>query len=153
MEIWSRQLKITWEAHARRWRVKPVVQRVQSVNWLTRNSGLHLNQLRVNQLRVSRKIPLFSWNTCPFVFSSHVLYIPLLPAEIVRSLLRERAYWEKNPKRGFYNTPTLLERESYPFFERNFCRLLSFPFPLLYSLRGDLYLNTTHTHSKCCECF
>ena len=41
------------------------------------------------------------------------------------------------------------ERESYSFLERNLCSLFSFPLPLLYPLRGDLYSNTTHTHSKC----
>ena len=44
-------------------------------------------------------------------------------------------------------------RESYSFLERNLCNLFSFPLPLLYPLRGDLYPNTTHTHSKCWECF
>ena len=40
-------------------------------------------------------------------------------------------------------------RESYSFLERNHSSLFSFPLPLLYPLRRDLYPNTTHTHSKC----
>ena len=84
------------------------------------------------------------WPICP----SLILYIPSLSIEMVRSLLKE-----KNPKKGFYNTPTLLERESYSFLERNLCSLLSFSLPLLYPLRGDLYQNTTHAHLECWECF
>ena len=48
---------------------------------------------------------------------------------------------------------THLFRESYSFLERNFCNLFSFFLPLLYPLKGDLYPNTTYTHSKCWECF
>ena len=60
---------------------------------------------------------------------------------------------KKNPIRGFYNTPTLLDRESYSFLERNICNLFSFPLLLLYPLKGDSYPNTTHTHLECWECF
>ena len=44
-------------------------------------------------------------------------------------------------------------RESYSCLERNLCSLFSFPLPLLYPLRGDLYPNTTYTHLECCEYF
>ena len=40
------------------------------------------------------------------LFSHHLYYIyPHYPQKW------QRAYWEKNPKKGFYNTTTLLERE------------------------------------------
>ena len=85
------------------------------------------------------KFPYFTKN-CDFSYSHHLYYIYLIIHRNGRG-----AYWEKNPKKGFYNTPTFLER--------NICNLFSFPLLLLYPLKGDLYPNTTHTHSKCWECF
>ena len=45
------------------------------------------------------------------------------------------------------------QRESYSFLERNLCSLFSFPLPLLYPLKGDLYPNPTHIYLECRECF
>ena len=63
------------------------------------------------------------------------------------------AYWEKNPKKSFYNTPTLLEREQL-ILRREIFVVSSPSLSHCYTqLRGDLYSNTTHTHSKCWGCF
>ena len=87
------------------------------------------------------------WKLWLFVFPSLTLYIPSLPTEMIRSPLREKSLKKVSTTHPPY------ERESYSFLERNLCSLFSFPLPLIYPLRGDLYSNTTYTHLECWECF
>ena len=59
----------------------------------------------------------------------------------------ERPFREKNPRQVFDNTHThLLDRELLILSEKSLQ-------PLLLTLKGDLYPNTTHTFSECRECF
>ena len=78
-------------------------------------------------------------------FCTHTIYTPI-------THICWCSYSERKTLREVSTIHPLI-RESCPFLERNLCSLFSFPFPLLYLLRGDFYLNTTHTHSKCWECF
>ena len=56
---------------------------------------------------------------------------------------------ERKTLREVSTTHPPCQRKSYSFLKRNLYSLFSFPLPLLYPLRGDLYPNTIHIHSKC----
>ena len=99
MEIWSRQLKVTWGAYAESWRVMTtgaLQDKKYSLAWqLSRD--LFQSQGRVTRMPSLAEMWLF-------VFLHHLYYIyPHYPQKWWW------VYWEKNLKRGFYNTPTLLE--------------------------------------------
>ena len=144
MKIWSRQLKVTWEAHAGRWRVKPVVQRIQYVNWLTHDSGRHLHQSQVSCKMQDAFVLLKHMTFC--ILLTHTIYT-LITHRYGKELI------ERKTLRNVSTTHPPYYGKSYSFLERNLCSLFSFPLPLLYSLRGDMYPNTTHTHLECWEYF
>ena len=55
---------------------------------------------------------------------------------------------------SLHNIPTIFrERESYSSFSKKSLQSLLLPFSYCYTLRGDLYPNTTHTYSECRQCF
>ena len=101
MEIWSRQLKVTWGAHAGSWRVKCQLWKLKS------------HVLVVPAISCDLDDP-WSWpvnfpisrNVTFHIPSSLILYIPSLSTKKCKEPIER-----KNPKRAFYNTPTLLERE------------------------------------------
>ena len=101
----------------------------------------------VSRVRPSREIPAKQsvLLNCHFWFT---LSVPTL--YITHKCIC--GYSERKTLREVYTIHPPI-RESYPFLERNLCSLFSFLLPLLYLLRGNFYLNTTHTYSKCWECF
>ena len=103
MEIWSRHLKVTWGAHAGSWRVKCQLWKLKShvlvVPAISRDSGDSRNWLA--NFPVSRNVTFCT----PSQFILYIYIYPYYPQKWWGS------YWEKNSKKGFYNTPTLLERE------------------------------------------
>ena len=84
--------KVIWGAHARSWRVNVFcnLSRDLANSWDDPRNALTVEILSVTLI--------------PF---THTIYT-LITHKIVRRL------YKRKPKRGFYNTPTLLERATYP---------------------------------------
>ena len=109
-------------------------------------SGLAVISRLVPVVRMSRQKALFCRKMTFHI--PHILYYKYHCTYEMRKMAIER-----KTLREVSTTHPPYQRESYSFLERNLCSLFSFPLPLLYPLRGDLYPNTTHTYSECRECF
>ena len=79
------------------------------------------------------------------ILFTHTIYI-LITHKFVRRLFRRK------PQREVPTTPTILERVTHPQ-ERIPLSSLLLSLSHCYTLRGDFYLNTTHTYSECREPF
>ena len=148
MKIWSRQLKVTWEAHAGRWIVRPGSSSVQPIQEVNSRLGFATCTSR----EWPAKFPCFTKN-CDFLYSHHSYYIYTHTIYTLITHRKCKKPIERKTLRKVSTTHPPYLRESYSFLERNLSSLFSFPLQLLYPLRGDLYPNITYTHSKCWECF
>ena len=108
-QLASRQ-SATCVKHAESWKVTTagaLLDKKYSLAWqLTRDS----NSWLVLVARSSRQNAMFCWKIDFSHFISYPTINTLIPTKCNK--LKRGAYWEKkNPKKSFYNTPTLLERK------------------------------------------
>ena len=69
------------------------------------------------------------------------------------NMLKQEPIKRKISKKGFYNTPTLLERELLILREKSLQSLL-LPSPIVIPIeRRFVHKHNPHTHLECCECF
>ena len=113
-------------------------------------SGLEVISRLKLAIRSSREAKLpecLVWMKIDF---SHSISYPIINTLIpMKCIMQKREPIERKTLRKVSTTHPPYQRESYSFLEKNLCSLFPFPLPLLYPLRGDLYPNTTHPHSKC----
>ena len=141
MKIWSRWLKVTWEAHGRWWMARCPIQ-YSLLRRLTRDLDSRLALVASDP----RNSPILLKIVTFHILITHTIYTIIIHRNCEETI-------ERKTLKNVSITHPPYYKESYSFLKRNLCSLFSFLLLLLYPLRGDLYPNTTHTHLECWECF